>query len=249
MKIALLLCLSLTVWAQNKPSFDPRISLATIIREDIFAGFLANDLQRFERGEKNLEILLKERPEARASLLAWKGSTFFYRAVRHYEAKRDAEFGMAYRDALLTYDDAQTMTAEKPDVGVMAVIGGTYAILGDRLPPQYRKSGWGSAYRAFQGLWKLQSEQLDKLPPHVRGELLAGMALSAQRTGHTAEVAPALDRIIARMPATPYAVAAQKWKATPEAAEKIKIACLGCHDAGRLDAVRSKLGNSQKKSD
>src|ERR1051325_333792 len=52
---------------------DSRLTIHTLLREDIFAGFLSNDLTRMARGEKNIEILLEKRPEAKADLLAWKG--------------------------------------------------------------------------------------------------------------------------------------------------------------------------------
>jgi hypothetical protein len=71
---ALLFVWGITGLAQSPTvsTFDPRLSVHTIVREDIFAGFLANDLERLARGEKNLERLLAERPSAKAPLLAWK---------------------------------------------------------------------------------------------------------------------------------------------------------------------------------
>jgi hypothetical protein len=60
------------------------------VREDIFAGFMANDSERFLRGEKNLDLLLVERPQAKASLTAWKGTITLKRAIDAHEAKRTA---------------------------------------------------------------------------------------------------------------------------------------------------------------
>jgi hypothetical protein len=77
LKIGLLVCLlSISAAAQSPktPTFDPRLPFASIIREDLFAGFMAdrnnNDNQRFLRGERNLEILLAERPADKAGLTA-----------------------------------------------------------------------------------------------------------------------------------------------------------------------------------
>jgi len=48
------------------PKFDPRLSVHTILREDIFAGFMANDAGRLARGEQNLLRLMAKRPEGDA---------------------------------------------------------------------------------------------------------------------------------------------------------------------------------------
>jgi len=71
---------------------------------------------------------------------------------------------------------------------------------------------------------------------HLRGELLAGLAQSAQRTGHTEEQAQYVDKIIAVLGNTPYEQAAKQWKSHPESAATTSIACMTCHDAGRLAA-------------
>ena len=54
------------------PLDDKRLTIHTLVREDIFAGFLQNDLTRLARGEKNIELLLEKRPQSKAELLAWK---------------------------------------------------------------------------------------------------------------------------------------------------------------------------------
>ena len=51
------------------PLSDTRLSVHTLVREDIFAGVLDNDMERLARGEKSIEVLLVERP-AEQSLVA-----------------------------------------------------------------------------------------------------------------------------------------------------------------------------------
>src|SRR4051812_46484597 len=58
---------------QGPPPSDPRLSVSTLVREDIFAGFLGDDLERFSRGERTIRLLLELRPEERPTLLAWQG--------------------------------------------------------------------------------------------------------------------------------------------------------------------------------
>ena len=48
---------------------DTRLTVHTLVREDIFAGWRTNTLDRLSKAEQNIEILLKERPDQRANLL------------------------------------------------------------------------------------------------------------------------------------------------------------------------------------
>ena len=67
---------------------DSRLSVHTLLREDMFAGFLSDNMQRLAKGEKSLDILLTKRPEQQANLLSWKGQAELYRAVRAHESNR-----------------------------------------------------------------------------------------------------------------------------------------------------------------
>src|SRR5437868_9801064 len=90
-------CLLAAAPAPEPPLADSRLTVHTLLREDIFAGFLANDMNRFARGEKNIEALSEQRPLQKANLLAWKGGATLYRAVRAYEARRNKEFQRKYQ--------------------------------------------------------------------------------------------------------------------------------------------------------
>ncbi len=48
--------------APEPPISDTRLTVNTLVREDVFAGFLQNDLARLTRAEKNIELLLASRP-------------------------------------------------------------------------------------------------------------------------------------------------------------------------------------------
>ena len=50
------------------------IRLSTWVREDIFAGFLVNDMARFEQGERKIEVVLKQNPHS--------GHVFVFRGRR-----------------------------------------------------------------------------------------------------------------------------------------------------------------------
>lgn len=245
-KKALFLIVLVTVAAAQAPQSplsDNRFTVHTLLREDIFAGFMADDMEHFSRGEKNIQLLLELRPAQRANLMAWKGGASLYRAVRAYENKRTDEFQRYYREALDAFSEAAKPTSGND--GVAAVTGGSYAVLGDRLPKEYRAHAWSQAYDSYKALYNLQAGIVDRLPVHLRGEVLAGLAQSAQRTGHAEESARLVDKMLAVMANTPYESMAKKWKANPAVAANTSLTCMNCHEGGRLAARTAYISNSK----
>jgi tetratricopeptide (TPR) repeat protein len=225
------------------PLSDTRITASQLVREDIFAGFLTDDMERFASGEKNIQTLIETRPAEKPTLLAWKAGAATYRAVRAHEANRSDEFRQKYQEAIDLFSQARQ--AGPKDTGVAAVAGGVYVLFGDRLPKEYRAAAWSQAYDAFQELWKQQGPFVNKLPTHIRGELLGGLAASAMRTGRTEEAMRHLDKILEALPGTPYEPVAKKWKENPKAAADTSITCLTCHEPGRLAARINTLNTSK----
>lgn len=216
------------------PLDDKRLTIHTLVREDIFAGFLQNDLTRLARGEKNIELLLEKRPQSKAELLAWKAGATLYRAVRAFEEKRPDEFKQKYQQVLDTFDQAEKL--QPGNGGVAAVQGGSLVLFADQLPKELRAAAWERAYSSFQILWKQQGPGIEKMPVHFKGEVLGGLAQSAIRTGRKEEANQYLDKILAVLPNTPYEPVAKRWKSDPKSAENSTIACMSCHDGGRLAA-------------
>jgi tetratricopeptide (TPR) repeat protein len=235
-RVFLLLALVTAALAQGPepPLADTRLTIHTLVREDIFAGFLSDNMERFARGEKNIETLLEKRPAAKAELLAWKAGATLYRAVRAHENNRSDEFQQQYKQALELF--AQARQTGSDNGGVAAVAGGSYVLFADRLPKEHRAAAWTQAYDSYQILWKQQGAIAERLPVHLRGELLAGLAASAQRTGRLEEANQHLDKILAVLGNTPYAPVAKQWKENPKAAANTSLTCLTCHDDGRLSA-------------
>ena len=93
--------------APEPPLADLRLPVHTLLREDIFAGFMANDMTRFARGERNIEQLMRDRPDQRANLLAWTGSTKVHRAVLAHEAGNADEFQKQYQAARAAFAGPQ----------------------------------------------------------------------------------------------------------------------------------------------
>lgn len=221
------------------PLAETRLSIHTLVREDIFAGWQDSDMERFARGEKNIDLLLEQRPGSKADLLAWKGGATLYRAVLALEAGDSEEFERLFRRSRDLFAEAKKAGPKSP--GVAAVVGGSYVMFADRLPEKYRDAAWSECYDNYQHLWSLQARVVDKLPLHIRGELLAGLAQSSQRTGRNEELNQYLDKMFEVLPDTPYARIAKQWKDDPQAAATSNISCKTCHAEGRLAARMAKL--------
>jgi hypothetical protein len=234
------LCLTATAQSPGSPLDDKRLSVHTLVREDVFAGVLDGDMQRLAQGEKNIETLLERRPADKASLLVWKAGAIMYRAVRALEAGRGDEFETKYAQALELLAQGKKLGPNDP--GVAAATGGMYVVLADRLPEKHRAAAWAQAYESYQALWKVQAKVVDKLPLHLRGELLGGLAQSAQRTGRSKELAEYLDKMVAVLPEdSRYAKIARAWQGDAKAAGRTSITCMSCHESGRLAARRAAL--------
>jgi hypothetical protein len=225
------------------PVDDTRLTVHTLVREDVFAGFMGNNLERLSRAERNIDALLVSRPGERANLLAWKAGAVTYRAVRAHEAGNASEFDRLYEEARKGFDEAASLTSGND--GVAAITGGTLATFGDRLPEAKRAEAWELAYVNYSLLWKQQGANIEKMPDHFKGEVLSGLTQSAQRTGRTDEAAAHLDRMLTVLAGTRYEPTAQQWKADPSSAATSNLTCKNCHNPGRLAARLEALSKGQ----
>jgi hypothetical protein len=213
---------------------ETRLSVHTLVREDIFAGFRNGNMERLSKAERNIEVLLKERPAQRANLLAWKGGATTYRAVRAHESGQAGEFARLFAAALDDFADAGTL--DSGNDGVAAITGGTMATFADRLPEKHRAAAWSQAYDNYSLLWKQQGAGIEKLPVHHKGEVLSGLTQSAQRTGRSEEAAQYLDKMLTILVDTPYEAMAKQWKSDPASAATTNLTCKNCHNPGRLSS-------------
>ena len=211
---------------------ESRLSVHTLLREDIFAGFREDNLQRLARAEKHIEVLLKDRPGERGNLLAWKAGATIQRAVLAHEAGRVDEFERLYAAAI--HDFAEAGKTGSGNDGVAAITGGTMTVFADRLPATHRAAAWSLAYDNYAKLWKEQGADIEKLPVHHKGEVLSGLTQSAQRTGRSDEAAQYLDKMLVVLAGTPYEATAKQWKADPTVASTTSLTCKNCHTPGRL---------------
>jgi hypothetical protein len=213
---------------------DTRLTVHSLVREDVFAGFMDGNLTRLSQAEANIDRLLQLRPDQRANLLAWRSGASLYRAVHALQAGQEQEFTRYLATARSGFDEAAGLSSGND--GVHAIRGGSYALFADRLPPDLRAAAWAQAWESYSLLWKGQGAGVADLPVHFKGELLAGLTQSAQRTGRAAETTAFLDRMLEHLTNTPYEPMARKWKADPSVAAGTNLTCKNCHNPGRLAA-------------
>jgi hypothetical protein len=224
----------------NPPLDDTRVQISTLVREDLFAGILEKDMKRQAIGEANIEKLLASRPNDRAGLLAWKGGAELNRAALAREAGKKAEYRRHYDLAVAAF--AEGDKAADANQGTRAIVSGASQLLfADRLDKKEAAAMWALAYDNYQQVWKVQGAYADKLPPHLRGELMAGMVMTAQRTGRQAEADAALDKMLVITKGGEYELMAQQWKDNPKVAPKTSLSCKNCHDDGRLGPTLARM--------
>lgn len=227
-RVLLLAFVAIAAWAARKPA---NVSPSIWVREDLFAGYLSNDMEKFARGERKVDQLLAENPNL-PGVRAWKASTQFFRAIGSLEAGDRAAFDAQFKEVIDTFEK---LTRESPkDVTVLAVYGGMISTLGHRLPAGEQTNANRRAAEVFLQLEQLQKAQFDKMPMHHRGEVLAGVAQGAARSGQDELARTYLTRIVATLDATPYAALARDMLKRPESMKTTKIACNSCHEPNRL---------------
>ena len=146
-----------------------------------------------------------------------------YRAVRAHEAGESAEFQRLYQQARDLF--TQAAETKSGNDGVPAIVGGSLTVFADRLPQEHRAAAWSLAYDHYALLWKLQEPALNQLPLHMKGELLAGLAQTAQRTGRQEEATLYVDKMLTMLKGTPYEATASKWKSDPASASSSSVTC------------------------
>jgi hypothetical protein len=233
------LATGLAAQSPEPPLTETRLTVHTLLREDVFAGFLSNDMNRFARAERNAVALLEQRPGEVGNVRAWQGGMALYRAVLANEAGQSAEFQRLYQQARDRFAEAGKATSGND--GVPAIVGGSLAIFADRLPQQERAAAWAVVYDSYKVLWNGQAPALDKMPVHLRGEVVAGMAMAAQRTGRHEEAAQYVDKMLTLMQGTPYEATAKQWKSDPASASASTLTCKSCHEPGRLSPSVARL--------
>jgi hypothetical protein len=224
---------------QTRPATVP---IHTWVREDIFAGMVDDDLPRYELGEKKVLEYLAETP-GRPEALAWMVGGKLYRASRAFKEGKTAEGDALIAEAMKMMDAAAA--AAPTSVGVHATLGGSIVQMANKLPETYYRPLMERARTHFAYLFSVQGQAVSKMPLHIKGELLAGVAETEFRAGDRTRATEVLKQIVTEMPDTAYARNAALWLAAPDKVTRdTKLVCQSCHEPGRLSAwqARQKTG-------
>jgi len=211
------------------------ISIYTWAREDLFAGPMGNDVDRFNAGMVKVDEALQQNPKD-PNALALKGFGTAYRAFRAIDAGDRAAFDRQYDEAVRLLDEAAAI--DPNGIGVNAVYGATMLYWYSKLPAEHRAHAATKGRASYMAIYKVQEQMADKMPMHIKGELFAGLAEAERRMGDTEKSKAWLQRIVDTMQGTPYARVAGQWLANPDRIpESNRVMCQTCHDPGRLDNV------------
>ena len=231
--------LAIAALPQERPEGVP---ISIWVREDLFAGFLADSMDDFNRGVAKLDYILAETPDDPRAL-AWRASADIYLAVRAAEVGRAAEYERLFASSNRLFDRS---LAIQPDgnIAYLAISGGMATTVGDRIPEKDRRRVWQRGLNSYLQLEQAQKETFDKMPVHHRGEVLGGVAHLAQRLGDADRARSYAGRVVQTLASTPYESPARAVAANPASDKPVKVGCMSCHEPNRLDAFTARLARS-----
>ncbi|MDE0390500.1 MAG: hypothetical protein OXI57_00340 [Rhodospirillales bacterium] len=218
--IALLaaLLLSLPAGAQETMRFDEKV------RELFFAGFAGNQ-DALERGMAICEETLADDPDHPGALV-WQASGWFYESSFLF-ARGDSEVGMAlYNKSVAQFDRAVALAPD--DLQTLIPRAAVYLFAAPYVEHAPTRN-WllETVVGDYTKALELQKPYFDSLTVHGRGELLGALASALWLLERRDEARVYLDRIVAELPDSPYALMAQQQLDDP--ATPAQLTCLGCH--------------------
>ena len=196
------------------------------IRDYFFTGF-TGDTASLDKGMKICEDALAADPK-NAEALVWHGAGLYFESGQAFR-KGDQQTGLQlYARGIKEMDDAVAIAPDR--VGVRIPRGATL-FAGSRFgPPDMARPLLEKAVTDYEKAYEVQSDHLDQLGAHPRGELLIGLADGYSRLGDQDHAKIWFERIQAdpALHGTPYEKSADLWLET-KSLPPAKAACLGCH--------------------
>ena len=233
-----LLLLTLPLFPATDELVKPdKLPLSTWVREDIFAGWIANDPVTFEHGVRKVDRFLQDHPGS-IDGLAWKFTVAAYRMRRAREKHDDA----AYRRELALSKElrAKIFAGDPKDAGPYIIVGSSLVGLAYFAPAEDRDGMYRDGRDLLSKVPALQAQYFEQLPPHMRGELWSQIAFASDRLGDSAERDRVLNEMAAKLAGSPYEGRARSWKEGGLAKEK-NFLCISCHEPGRLAPALARM--------
>ena len=218
--VALLAALVFTLPAESQEPerFDEKV------RELFFAGFAGNQ-DALQRGMTVVEETLAANPD-HPGALSWQASGWFFQSGTAF-TQGDWETGMALFDkSLAQFDRAVALAPDSLETLIpraATLLSAAPYVTHAPTRNEFLEKVVGDYTKALE----LQEPYFDSLTDHGRGELLGALAEALWLLERRDESKVYLNRIMAELPESPYALMAQRQLDKPE--ERAQLTCLGCH--------------------
>ena len=217
--LAAALLLAAAVPAQQEERFDEQV------RDLFFSGF-SGDPASLRRGMEIAEDALRADPD-HAGALAWQATGFLFRSGQAFQ-RDDLGRGMTLFDKSVA-QFGRAVSLAPDDVGVLIPRASSFletARFVGHAPT--RTMLLETALADYLKVLELQEPYFRLLTVHSRGELLGGIADALWRSDRPGRAGEYLRRMIAELPGSPYARAAERRLEEPDGA--VRLTCLGCHE-------------------
>jgi tetratricopeptide (TPR) repeat protein len=221
-KTIILLSIILSATATAQQRFD------MLVRDDFFAG-ISGDTERFERAMHKIEDARKQNPKD-PEIMVWHGAGLYFQSGLAF-AKNDTQNGITLR----TQGIAEMNKAVKlaPDNVSVRIPRGAVLISSARYaPPQYARPLLEAGVSDYEQTLRLQSDLMDKLSTHSKGELLLGLADGYSQLGNVKKAKQYFDTMATDpiLKGSKYEQKANAWlENKPEAKSPEFFQCSGCH--------------------
>jgi len=204
--------------AQEQERFDETV------REFFFAGFAGNE-DALARGMAICEETLATDPDHPGALV-WQASGWMFQSGTAYQGG-DWGSGQALFDkSVAQMDRAVSLAPDSPQTLIPRAA--VYLSVAPYIPHAPTRTRFLETVAGdYTKVLDLQEPVFDSLTVHSRGELLGALADALWRLERRDEAAVYLDRMIAELPGSPYAVMAQQQLDRPET--NAQLTCFGCH--------------------
>ena len=204
--------------AQEPERFDEKV------RELFFAGFAGNQ-DALQHGMAMCEETLADDPDHPGALV-WQASGWFYESSFAF-AQGDVEAGMAlYNKSVAQFDRAVALAPNSLETLIpRAAVYLSTAPYVEHAPT--RIGLLETVVDDYTKALEIQEPYFDSLSLHGQGEFLGALAEALWLLERRDESKVYLNRILAELPETPYALMAQRQLDNPE--ERAQLTCLGCH--------------------
>ena len=218
--IALVVALVFTLpaGAQEPERFDEKV------REHFFAGFAGNE-DALRRGMAIVKETLAADPD-QPDALAWQASGWFFESGTAF-TQGDWETGMALFDKSLAQFDRAVALAPDSEQTLIPRAATLLSAAPYVTHAPTRTSFLETVVGDYTKVLELQRPYFDNLTVHSRGELLGALASALWLLERRDEAEGYLNRIVAELPESAYALMAQRQLDRPETVQQ--LTCLGCH--------------------